>query len=92
MSHFENEIDGASFLTILGQDKNEWISLSFFRVGNTDVTNLWVKTGETWSKILKVERFWLNFWIHTCLVVDSGKFSVTVTVFVLLYFRFQFTI
>ena len=74
VSHRETHIDGKSFLTILGETKAPWISLSIWQID--EIANLFLKKSKTWYHITELEPHWLNFWIHTSLLVDSIKENI----------------
>ena len=59
VSHRETQIDGKSFMTILGETKAPWISLSIWQ---TDwIPSLYLNKSKTWYHITELESHRLNF-------------------------------
>ena len=69
LSHMESLIDGRSFLTILGENDEPWLSLSIWQ--NQGVPSLWMCQANIWHHLIDIKLYWLNFWIHTSLLIDA---------------------
>ena len=65
----ETYINGNSFFTIYGEDGKSWLTLSNWAT-NKKIT-IWLRVISTWKKVSAMETYWMNFWIHVCIYVDS---------------------
>ena len=67
-SHLETTIDNLSYFTIYGEDGKPWLTLSIW--DSDGGIYLWARITTTWIRVYKLQRSWLNFWIHICTKVD----------------------
>ena len=77
-SHLETSIDGSSFITVVGDDGQPWLSLSIWSDRGYPV--LWLKKWKIWFEIMNIEEFWLNFWIHICMKVNNESGDIVIYV------------
>ena len=77
-SHLQTSVDGRSFFTIWGTGETPWLSLSVWVSPGQSI--LWLRNTKQYFRLLNIEQVWLNFWIHTCMQVDTGAGSVTISV------------
>ena len=79
-SYKETTIDGKSFFTIYSEDENPWLTLSVWDLANDGKCTMWARMRTTWKKMGNLERFWLNFWIHYCIRIDTRSGQLTISV------------
>ena len=41
---------------------------------------MWIRIRSTWARVGDAKRFWLNFWIHVCILVDTESMELTVSI------------
>ena len=73
----ESFIAGKSFFTLYGQDNKPWVTLSNWVTGNK--ITIWLRVTTIWTKIGVIETYWINFWIHVCIHINtkSGDISLS---------------
>ena len=77
-SHRETTIDGKSFLTILGKEGNPWLAFSFWSYEGFPV--LWVKKSKVWYRIIHIDSYMINFWIHLSMHIDMKEEKISISV------------
>ena len=70
-SHLQGRVDGVGPYQLYGQDGLPWLAFQFYANSNR-FFELWVFFGEKMQFIGEVGVARLNFWYHTCLMVDTG--------------------
>ena len=41
---------------------------------------MWVRIRSTWVRLGDAKRFWLNFWIHICILIDTHSLELKVSI------------
>ena len=41
---------------------------------------MWIRIRSTWARVGDAKRFWLNFWIHVCMLVDTESMELKVSI------------
>ena len=71
-------VSSISFFTIYGEDGKPWLTLSHwdYKEGIT----IFTKVRHAWINMGYLERFQINFWIHTCVQVNttSGDLALSI--------------
>ena len=75
LSHMETQIEGRSFITILGENGKTWLSLSIWH--NQGIPSLWMYQNNIWYHTFDINLRWLNFWIHTAILIDTGQRQIS---------------
>ena len=73
-----NSITGENFFTFYGEDKEPWLDFSLWPGWNGESITAWLRINQIWRKVEDLDMFWLNFWIHLCLIVDLQSREITV--------------
>ena len=77
-SYKQNALLGRAPYTVQGRDGTPWFTISLWKSGPE--AYLWIRVRSTWKRITKIERHWLNSFVHVCSELDITNGDVKIAV------------